>query len=326
MNKYLIFRTDRIGDFIFSRIITHAIKKKNPNNIIDFVCSSYNSNYIKNFKDINRLYILDKYDLKLMIKNFLTINSVKYDYLIILDSKRRSFFFSIFLKAKYKIALLKDWKPYILLKIFFHDYIINSEVNSQFKNFTILANSINLKINGKIDYYKNYSLLEKNLTKDKGYLLFHLDEKWFDGFYHSDYKSFNLNNSNFDFLINALFNKFKKKIIITCGKIEVPIFDKIISKNFKMINQNKFVSTKYNNKLKFFKNSTFQELELFVKNSAVVFCCEGAISHISHCFNKKTFAFIDNFITGMFWTDHMQNITLLKRDNIKNICNKIKCL
>jgi len=126
MNKYLIFRTDRIGDFIFSRIITDAIKKKNPNNIVDFVCSSYNSNYIKNFKDINRLYILDKYDLKLMIKNFFSINSVKYDYLIILDSKRRSFFFSIFLKAKYKIALLKDWRPYILLKIFFHDYIFNS--------------------------------------------------------------------------------------------------------------------------------------------------------------------------------------------------------
>jgi ADP-heptose:LPS heptosyltransferase len=29
MNKYLIFRTDRIGDFIFSRIITDAIKKQN---------------------------------------------------------------------------------------------------------------------------------------------------------------------------------------------------------------------------------------------------------------------------------------------------------
>ena len=125
-----------------------------------------------------------------------------------------------------------------------------------------------------------------------------------------------------------LFDKIvsSKKIIITSGKTEVPIFDKIISKNFKKINQNKFVSTKYNNKLKFFNNSTFQELELFVKNSSVVFCCEGAISHISHCFNKKTFAFIDNFITGMFWTAHMQNITLLKRENIKNICNKIKYL
>ena len=42
MKKYLIFRTDRIGDFIFSRILTNAIKSKNPNNTIDVVCSSYN--------------------------------------------------------------------------------------------------------------------------------------------------------------------------------------------------------------------------------------------------------------------------------------------
>ena len=96
MNRYLIFRTDRIGDFIFSRIITDAIKKKSSSNIIDFVCSSYNANYVKNFKDINKIYVLDKYDLKLMIKNLISINSKKYDYLIVLDGKRRSVFYSFF--------------------------------------------------------------------------------------------------------------------------------------------------------------------------------------------------------------------------------------
>jgi ADP-heptose:LPS heptosyltransferase len=52
MNKYLIFRTDRIGDFIFSRMLTQAIKKKNSKNIIDIVCSKYNHDYIKKYKDI----------------------------------------------------------------------------------------------------------------------------------------------------------------------------------------------------------------------------------------------------------------------------------
>ena len=60
MAKYLIFRTDRIGDFIFSRIFTESIKKNNPNHTIDFVCSSYNSNYVKNFKDINKMSGLEK--------------------------------------------------------------------------------------------------------------------------------------------------------------------------------------------------------------------------------------------------------------------------
>ena len=68
MSKFLIFRTDRIGDFIFSRILTESIKNDNPKNIIDFVCSSYNSKYVKNFKDVNKVYILDKYNFSNGIK------------------------------------------------------------------------------------------------------------------------------------------------------------------------------------------------------------------------------------------------------------------
>ena len=52
MSKFLIFRTDRIGDYIFSRILTESIKKDNPKNTIDFVCSSYNSQYVKNYNDV----------------------------------------------------------------------------------------------------------------------------------------------------------------------------------------------------------------------------------------------------------------------------------
>ena len=99
MNRYLIFRTDRIGDFIFSRMITDSIKRQNPSNIIDFVCSSYNSTYVKNYKDLNQIFILDKYNLKLMLKNIIEINSKKYDYLIVLDGKRRSIFFFIIFKC-----------------------------------------------------------------------------------------------------------------------------------------------------------------------------------------------------------------------------------
>ena len=120
MTKYLIFRTDRIGDYIFSRILTESIKNQNSKDLIDFVCSSYNSKYIKNFKDINKIYIHDKYNITLMLKNLFTINKNKYDYIIILDGKRRSIFFSLFLKAKKKYVILKDFRPWLLLKIFFN--------------------------------------------------------------------------------------------------------------------------------------------------------------------------------------------------------------
>ena len=55
MSKYLFFRTDRIGDYIFSRMIVDTIKKNNPNSQIDFVCSEYNSKYIRNFSDIKKI-------------------------------------------------------------------------------------------------------------------------------------------------------------------------------------------------------------------------------------------------------------------------------
>lgn len=326
MIKYLIFRTDRIGDFIFSRIITKAIKNKHPNAKIDFVCSSYNSEYAKNFSDIDDIYILDKYDLKLMIKNLIKINSVKYDYLIILDSKRRSFFFSIPIKAKYKIALLKDWRPFFLLRLFFDKYVINSEINSQYQNFITLANLIDLKIKKKINYYKNFSADRKNLTNQSKYLLLHLDEKWFDGFYHNDYQSINLNYANFELLIQTLFKKFKKKIIITGGRTEIDSFDKIIKTHFKNVDANSYSSIKFNSNLLLFKNINFNTLENLVKKSNIVFCCEGAISHVSHAFEKKTFALIDNYTVGKFWTDHMSNIKLLKRATVKDICKNINKL
>ena len=57
MAKYLIFRTDRIGDFITSQVVTNSISEVSKNQV-DVVASRYNSKYIKNFKYINRIFIL----------------------------------------------------------------------------------------------------------------------------------------------------------------------------------------------------------------------------------------------------------------------------
>lgn len=327
MNRYLIFRTDRIGDFIFSRILTDAIKKKSSSNIIDFVCSSYNANYVKNYRDINKIFILDKYNIKLMIKNLIEINSNNYDYMIILDGKRRSFFFSFFLKAKYKIGVLKDWRPYFLLKIFFYKFIINSEVKSQYNNFVSLANLINLKVSKNIDYYKSYMFKKnKKIITNLNFTLLHLDEKWFEGFYYNDFAYMDLNNKNFDMFIQTIFDKFKKPIIITSGFIKVPIFHEILKKNFIKINDNEYLSKKYKNRLKFIDNTDFQDIELIVKKCKILICCEGAISHVSNSFGIITYALINNMTTAKFWTNHMAKIKLMPRNKISYICKNIKKL
>mgnify|MGYP000744360935 CR=1 FL=1 len=61
---------------------------ENKSNIIDFVCSSYNSKYVKNYRDIRKIYILDKRKLKLMIKNLFEINKIKYNTILFNRNKK----------------------------------------------------------------------------------------------------------------------------------------------------------------------------------------------------------------------------------------------
>src|SRR6056300_874720 len=303
MSKYLFFRTDRIGDYIFSRMIVDTIKKNNPNSQIDFVCSEYNSKYIRNFSDIKKIYILDKYNFTSLISNFYNITKEKYDYLIVLDGKRRSIFFStLFPNIKNKIALVKNFRPNILLKFFFKKYIINSEINSQFENYTSLINYLNFKVSAEINYYQNYKLkFTDKILLPKKYTMLHLDEKWFEGYYYDDFKYMNLNTKNFSNLIKTIKKKFNKSIIITTGYIK-------------------------NNKVLLLEDISFQSLEYLTSKVSEIICCEGAISHVSNGFNIKTYALIENFVTAKFWTNHMKNIHLIKRSNIKNICNDLKKL
>ena len=44
MNKYLIFRTDRQGDFLVTAILVKSIKRNNPDAIIHVVSSINNYN------------------------------------------------------------------------------------------------------------------------------------------------------------------------------------------------------------------------------------------------------------------------------------------
>lgn len=327
MSKFLIFRTDRIGDYIFSRILTESIKKDNPKNTIDFVCSTYNSKYVKNYRDIRKIYILDKYDLRLMIKNMFQINNFNYDYLIILDGKRRSVFFSMLLKSKKKFAILKDFRPYLLLKIFFNTYFINSEANSQFNNFSSVINYLDIKVPSDINYYNSYKFKKDNpLDLPAKFSLLHLDEKWFEGHYYDDFNYMNLNLKNFKLLIETIIKKFGKNIILTSGKINIKQFEKIKNNYFKQIKNNIFRCEMFDKVIFFYDNTDFRDLENIVKYSDEVICCEGAISHVSNAFNIKTFALINNLRTAKFWTNHMKNIKLLKRDNIAKVCRQISLL
>ena len=60
MNKYLVFRTDRLGDFLVSLILIKSIKRNDASSHISVVASENNYNYIKSFKDVDNTILLKK--------------------------------------------------------------------------------------------------------------------------------------------------------------------------------------------------------------------------------------------------------------------------
>ena len=56
--KIIIFRYDRIGDFLLSSILINNIKKNNKSNHITVICSNKNYNYIKNSDIVDEAFIM----------------------------------------------------------------------------------------------------------------------------------------------------------------------------------------------------------------------------------------------------------------------------
>ena len=129
MNKYLIFRTDKIGDFLLTAILIKSIKRNDPSSHITIVASEKNFNYIKSFKNVDQVLLLKKG----LINRFNLIrilNKYKYKVIILHDSKKRSSFISFFLKTSLKI------KPNTNLTIS-HFLIIKDILNKLNFNFKL---------------------------------------------------------------------------------------------------------------------------------------------------------------------------------------------
>ena len=60
MKRIIIFRADRLGDFLIISNIIKAIKKKYKDSHITVVGSKFNNNFIKSYKVIDRVIVYDK--------------------------------------------------------------------------------------------------------------------------------------------------------------------------------------------------------------------------------------------------------------------------
>ena len=197
MKNILIFKTDKLGDFINISSIIINIKKKFPNCQITLICSNYNYPIAKHYSNNIKLLVLKKPFLFFLIKNFNRVFFKKYDLLLQLDGKSNSYLTSIFIRSKIKacIKFIKNKKilgknilinrPNFFYNFFFNLFEIsyedyNLKNNSEFHYLTLYFKLLK-KLNIPIVDNKHYLSFNPshNISKfDKGYYFFQIDQRW----------------------------------------------------------------------------------------------------------------------------------------------------
>ena len=131
MNKYLFFRTDRIGDFLVSILLINSIKKNNNNSHFTIVCSKKNYKYIKDFKYINKVILYPENNILKKIIFFIKLLFKKYYCSIVFDSKNRSIFSSIITNSKKKILITNKKEHIFFLKTLFDKIYLDANYSSK---------------------------------------------------------------------------------------------------------------------------------------------------------------------------------------------------
>ncbi len=287
MNKYLIFRTDRIGDFLVSAILIKSIKSNDQKSHITIIASKKNYEYIKNFPYVDEVIklennFLDK--LKLLAK----LNKIRFKTIIVHDNKNRSKILTLFLKSDNKIHIEQQKT---------HIEIIMKVLKKL--DFSFDENSLDL-----------FSHKKMESTNYGEFIQLHLDEKWIFEDYIKKFVNIEPNKTQLINFIDNIISYTKKKLIITTGQKTPKILLEILP-------------DLENRKVRLLENLDFLELEKITLKSRLLISCHGAISHVAAANKVKQIDIIDTSYDYFKWTKHFRNYDYLIRDKFDNLSNKI---
>ena len=294
MNKYLIFRTDRIGDFLLSMILIKSIKRNDKNSYIVVISSEKNYDYIKTFNLIDEVIKLKKGYIN-RVKLILKLLKHKFNFSIIHDGKKRSKFINFFLNKHNTLKVNND-----------------DIKNSHFMKLKKIIYSMNFKFNPKdLDILTDRNFFNKEIDKSK-YITLHYDEKWSNKTYISKYVDIEPSKEQLLSLINNIRYKSNDQIIITTGVNTPEILKNTISE---INNQN----------IKLIESLNFKELEKIVSRSKLLISCHGAISHVASAYNIRQIDIIDNKSKEPYsnWTDHFRNYFPIYRKKFSTLSEEI---
>ena len=289
MNNYLVFRTDRIGDFLISAILIKCIKKNDPNSHITLISSKKNFTYIKTLPYVDKVINLNNSFFGKLIL-FLELIKFKFKYIIIHDDKNRSKLISFFLRSNNKINIKNEKK------------ITNIEIIKDIlkkMKFNYFDEALNT-----LDHNK------ENKANDGELIQLHFDEKWIFNDYIKKFIKIEPTEIELIDFIKTLINKSKKKLLITTG-IRLP----------KIIDKIKPILKKH--EIEIYEDLNFSYLEKITSKSNILISCHGAISHVAAANNIRQIDIIDKSYDYIKWTDHFRNYKSLYRDSFNFLSKKI---
>ena len=331
INKYIFFRTDRIGDFLLSAILIKCIKRSDKNSHITVVASKKNFDYIKKFDFIDETILFPvNYIQKILFyfKNFIK----KYYFIGILDGKKRSIYFSILTRSKFKLLLTKKEEYKFLLYFFFNKIFLNRDYGSkileikkilQSFNFNLIPSDFNTINENSISNLEFKINKNAKLIFPEKFLLLHFDEKWI----HADYiKSFTSIEPQSIFLfisfLEKLILKLELDIVISTGVINNKIIE-FLKKDFLKLNDNIYKKNFLNNKIFLFDKLDIFQLETVIFKCHTIVTCHGAPTHIAGSLGKRIIDIVQVSDEHLKWTQHLNNYNYICRNEFSVLSKKI---
>ncbi len=301
MKKILIFKTDRIGDFVYFSPCLKIIKDNVPDSEITVVCSKYNYQIVKNYKEINKIIVINKVlilDFFLILKNLVF---KKFDYLLQMDGNKRSYFFSLFIFANKKACVfyykiknfflfnIKLFRPnYFIRLIFPFNISCNEDYETNF-HYQKLYFDLMSKLSFDITSKQNIFYLDDNFKEDYEVFSKILPDKYF--LFHIDNKSDNLSKEEFISILNFI-DKIKRQnhVILSLG-IEKIKYYQFLKDKYKIISFDNLNNLELLEDIVVIKDLPLNLLAYFIKYSLTnISMHSGSIVHISAALNKN---FID---------------------------------
>jgi ADP-heptose:LPS heptosyltransferase len=287
VTNYLIFRTDRIGDFLISAILIKCIKKNDKNSHITLISSNNNFDYIKSFPHVDKVINLNN-NIFGKLNLFLKLIKIKFKYIIIHDDKNRSKLISFFLRSDLRIS------------------IDNSKI-SHIEGIKNILKKMNFKFfNTSLNIFDNIKK-KKSLSKK---IQLHFDEKWIFNDYIVEFTKIEPTEAELLNFIKKIAQINKNNLIIT-SSFKLPLLLEKIKP--KLINLG----------INLYENLSFSQLQLITSKSNLLISCHGAISHVAAAYNVKQIDIIDKTYDYNVWTDHFRNYKFLYRANFKLLSKKI---